>query len=79
MAKQKKIKPDAPVDVVTFSVDIGVQLPKGVNWDRVVFHIPYEKIIVQTIDGEPIEGAIVMAHTTNGPVDSFSEEDVTGV
>jgi hypothetical protein len=75
MKKKALKKPAPPVDVVTFSVDIGVQLPKGVNWEQVTFHIPHNKI-VPMIDGAPIRGAIVITHTTTGPVDSFKEEDL---
>ena len=62
--------------VVTLSVDIGIQIPDDVEGDDVVLNIPHELVQVQHTDGTPIKEAKVIAHTTTGVVDEFSEEDV---
>jgi hypothetical protein len=69
-------KTKSPI-TATIQVDVGVSLPPGTDLDNVTFNLNYASIQVQTTDGKPIEGAFVIGHTTIGPVDSFTDEDVT--
>jgi hypothetical protein len=64
--------------LVTFSVDIGVQIPVEVDDTDISFDLPYDKITVCDGEGKPIPAAKVICHTTTDIVDSYTEEEAEG-